>query len=207
MNENVYFECRKKAAIHNERLNSRAGAAEILGISESTLAHYELGITKNIPVDVVVMMAEVYNAPELKCIYCKSECPIGKELPIATEAGNIEGITVRMLAGLEDEKIDKIQKNIIEDCRGWKSRSCRERKTKRNGPVFRRSLQGYYRTANDSGEEVKIMELIDRLKEVLKEEFNICSDEELLEAVQSMPELDLGIFVTPLKGDNNAKSA
>ena len=35
------------------------------------------------------------------------------------------------------------------------------------------------------------MELIDRLKEVLKEEFNICSDEELLEAVQSMPELDL----------------
>ena len=73
MNENVYFECRKRAAIHNERLNSRAGAAEILGISESTLAHYELGITKNIPVDVVVMMAEVYNAPELKCIYCKSE--------------------------------------------------------------------------------------------------------------------------------------
>ena len=41
MNENVYFECRKRAAIHNERLNSRAGAAEILGISESTLAHYE----------------------------------------------------------------------------------------------------------------------------------------------------------------------
>lgn len=41
MNENVYFECRKKAAIHNERLNSRAGAADILGISESTLAHYE----------------------------------------------------------------------------------------------------------------------------------------------------------------------
>lgn len=28
------------------------------------------------------------------------------------------------------------------------------------------------------------MELIDRLKEVLKEEFNICSDEELLEALQ-----------------------
>lgn len=57
--------------------------------------------------------AEVYNAPELKCIYCKSECPIGKELPIATEAGNIEGITVRMLSGLEDEKIDKIQKTLL----------------------------------------------------------------------------------------------
>lgn len=108
MNENVYFECRKRAAIHNERLNSRAGAAEILGISESTLAHYELGITKNIPVDVVVMMAEVYNAPELKCIYCKSECPIGKELPIAT---CVAATTVKMnytITGLLlDESVDK----------------------------------------------------------------------------------------------------
>lgn len=59
------------------------------------------------------MMAEVYNAPELKCNFCKSECPIGKELPIATKTGNIEGITVRMLAGLEDEKIDKIQKTLL----------------------------------------------------------------------------------------------
>lgn len=113
MNENMYFECRKRAAIHNERLNSRAGAAEMLGISESTLANYESGKTKNIPVDVVVMMGEVYNAPELKCNFCKNECPIGKELPIATQAGNIEGITVRMLAGLEDEKIDKIQKTLL----------------------------------------------------------------------------------------------
>ena len=37
MNENVYFECRKRAAIHNERLNSRAGAAEILGIPNQPL--------------------------------------------------------------------------------------------------------------------------------------------------------------------------
>ena len=112
-NQNVYFRARKQAAMYNERLSSREGAAEMLGISPSTLADYELGITKNIPVDVVVMMAEVYNAPELKCIYCKSECPIGKELPIATEAGNIEGITVRMLSGLEDEKIDKIPKTLL----------------------------------------------------------------------------------------------
>lgn len=51
------------------------------------------------------------------------------------------------------------------------------------------------------------MELIDRLKEVLKEEFIFALTRNFLEAVQSMPELDLGIFVTPLKGDNNAKSA
>ena len=145
MNENVYFECRKKAAIHNERLNSRAGAVEILGISESTLAHYELGITKNIPVDVVVMMAEVYNAPELKCIYCKSECPIGKELPIATEAGNIEGITVRMLAGLEDEKIDKIQKTLLRIDEDGKVEAAEREKLKE----MVQSLDGVYKAITE----------------------------------------------------------
>lgn len=51
-NENVYFVARKKAAMYNERLYSREGAAELLGISVSTLADYELGNTKVVPVDV-----------------------------------------------------------------------------------------------------------------------------------------------------------
>ena len=41
--ENVYFRCRKKAAMHDERLSSREGAAELLGVSPSTVADYELG--------------------------------------------------------------------------------------------------------------------------------------------------------------------
>ena len=40
-NENVYFVARKRAAMYNERLYSREGAAELLGISVSTLADYE----------------------------------------------------------------------------------------------------------------------------------------------------------------------
>lgn len=75
-NENVYFACRKKAASYNEKLNSRESAAELLGISPSTLANHELGITKSVPVDTVVMMADLYKAPELKNMYCKKECPI-----------------------------------------------------------------------------------------------------------------------------------
>ena len=39
---NVYYEARKKAAMYNDRLSSREGAAEALGISPSTLADYEL---------------------------------------------------------------------------------------------------------------------------------------------------------------------
>lgn len=75
-NENVYFVARKRAAMYNERLYSREGAAELLGISVSTLADYELGNTKVVPVDKVVLMADLYNAPELKTGYCKHECPI-----------------------------------------------------------------------------------------------------------------------------------
>lgn len=60
-NNNVYFKARKKAAAYNERLYSREGAAELLGISISTLADYELGSTKVVPVDKVVLMAEMCN--------------------------------------------------------------------------------------------------------------------------------------------------
>ena len=56
--ETMYFRCRKEAAAHNERLSSRAGAAELLGISESSLAKHELGITKVVPVDLVDDMAD-----------------------------------------------------------------------------------------------------------------------------------------------------
>lgn len=49
------------------------------------------------------------------------------------------------------------------------------------------------------------MELIDRLREVMKKEFGIETDADLLEAVKNQPELDLGIFVNPLKvGVENA---
>ncbi len=60
-NNNVYFKARKKAAAYNERLYSREGASELLGISVSTLADYELGNTKVVPVDKVVLMAEMCN--------------------------------------------------------------------------------------------------------------------------------------------------
>ena len=76
--ENQCFRCRKEAAKHNDKLGSREGAAELLGISVSSLADYELGNTKVIPVDKVVLMADIYNAPELMAWYCSSECLIGK---------------------------------------------------------------------------------------------------------------------------------
>ncbi len=52
-NENIYFRCRKEAAKYNDKLNSRESAAEMLGVSVSSLADYELGNTKVVPVDKV----------------------------------------------------------------------------------------------------------------------------------------------------------
>lgn len=89
-NANVYFQARKKAAEYNDALYSREGAAEKLGVSVSTLADYELGNTKVIPVDKVVLMAELYNDPALLTRYCKFECPIHGYLPLATEEKNIQ---------------------------------------------------------------------------------------------------------------------
>lgn len=112
-NENIYFACRKTAALYNDKLNSRESAAELLGISSSTLANHELGVTKNVPVDTVVMMADLYHAPQLKNLYCKNECPIGKGLPVATEFNSLEGITVRLLNNLDDEEIRDMKKRLV----------------------------------------------------------------------------------------------
>lgn len=112
--QNVYFRARKNAALYNEKLFSREGAAELLGISTSTLADYELGITKFVPVDKVVLMADLYNCPELKTGYCKNECPIGKHIPLATSISGIEGIALRILKGMDSDEVKNIQKSLID---------------------------------------------------------------------------------------------
>lgn len=113
-NENVYFRARKNAAIYNDKLYSREGASELIGVSSSTLADYELGITKVVPVDKVVIMADLYNCPELKTGYCKHECPIGKTMPIATQVKSIEGIALRIIREFDSEKIKDMEQSLID---------------------------------------------------------------------------------------------
>ena len=95
--DNIYCRCRKEAAKYNDKLNSRDGAAELLGISASTLADYELGITKIIPADAILRMADLYNAPELENYYCRTMCPLGSEIPKA-ELVDMDRITIRTLS-------------------------------------------------------------------------------------------------------------
>lgn len=112
--ENVYLRCRKRAAQYNEALSSREKAAELLGISSSSLANYELGITKTVPVDMVVMMADLYKAPELRNVYCKQECPIGRMLPMATESKGLESITLKILKSLDEDEIKAMKKSLVD---------------------------------------------------------------------------------------------
>lgn len=113
-NNNIYFRARKEAAVYNEKLFSREGAAELLGISVSTLADYELGNTKVVPVDKVVLMSDLYNCPELKTGYCKSECPIGKTMPLAMQITGIEGIALRLVKQLDLDEIIQMKKSLID---------------------------------------------------------------------------------------------
>lgn len=105
--ENIYFRCRKEAAKYNDKLNSRESASELLGVSVSSLADYELGNTKVVPVDKVVLMADLYNAPQLLNGYCARECPIGCRKDIATEIQPIERTTVGLLDLLQNEKLQR----------------------------------------------------------------------------------------------------
>lgn len=76
---NRYCQARLRAAKYNDRFATRATAAEALpGVSEDCLKKYELDITRP-PNTVVALMADAYNAPELRAWYCANECPLGKD--------------------------------------------------------------------------------------------------------------------------------
>lgn len=51
------------------------------------------------------------------------------------------------------------------------------------------------------------MELVEKLRRILEEEFGITTDGQLTKAVETMEDLDIGIFTIPMKGETNAKTA
>ena len=110
--DNIYCRCRKEAAKYNDKLNSREGAAELLGVSTSSLADYELGNTKVVPVDKVVLMADLYNAPEIKNYYCTHECPIGQVTIHKLEVAEFDRLTIKLLAALRN--MTCVKETIIE---------------------------------------------------------------------------------------------
>ena len=111
---NPWYEARKKAAEYDDRLCSREGAAERLGMSVSAVADAELGLTKCMPVDKAVLMADLYNAPQLLNYYCLHEGPIGCRHSISDEVVDIDRVTVKLLKGLRVDKLEEIKDSLLD---------------------------------------------------------------------------------------------
>ena len=109
--DNPFCKARLQAAKYNERLYSKEGAAELLGVSVSTLSDYELGITKIIPPDMVLKMSDLYNAPELRNYYCSEICPLGFDTP-RVEISDLDRICVRALSSFR--RLDKTKELLLD---------------------------------------------------------------------------------------------
>lgn len=97
---NIYCQKRKEAAKFNDKLNSREGASELLGVSQSTLADYELNYTKIVPVDVVLRMSDIYGSPELLPYYCHEVCPLGDLCYQEPKLKSLDRAVIQLLASL-----------------------------------------------------------------------------------------------------------
>lgn len=111
---NTWYEARIEAAKWNERLSSREGAAGELGLSPDVINSVERGLHKCMPVDVAVIMADGYNAPELLKYYCMHECPIGREMPLSCSVPSIERITIKFLKAFDSENVEKVKEDLID---------------------------------------------------------------------------------------------
>lgn len=95
---NVFFKARCAASAHNEQLKSREGAADIMSIDRGRLYRIESGITNPYP-EEIHLMADLYNAPELRNYYCREMCTLGCDMPVL-ELDDLDRITVRAMASL-----------------------------------------------------------------------------------------------------------
>lgn len=92
---NVFYQARCKASTHNEQLRSREGAADYMLIDRGRLYRIESGLTNPYP-EEVLLMADLYNAPELRNYYCTTACPLGKDFP-KVDVQDLDRITIRVL--------------------------------------------------------------------------------------------------------------
>ncbi len=95
----VFYKTRIAASRSNEQLSSREGAADILSIDRGRLYRIEKGVADPYP-EEAHLMADLYNAPELRNYYCTEICPLGCDMP-KVSAMNLDRITVRALSSFK----------------------------------------------------------------------------------------------------------
>lgn len=112
--DNPWYRARKRAADWNEHLSSRAGAAELLNVSEDVVISTETDKYKQMPVETAVRMADLYNAPELLNCYCKNNCLIGRNKPISDEIVDIDRVTVRVFKKMRLDVLEEYKNQLLD---------------------------------------------------------------------------------------------
>lgn len=111
---NILYQARCKASTYNEQLSSREGAADLMSIDRGRLYRIESGVADPYP-EEIHLMADLYNAPELKNYYCTEICPLGCDMP-KVAAVDLDRITVRALSSFKKiSQTEKILLDITED--------------------------------------------------------------------------------------------
>ncbi len=111
---NAFYQARCKASTHNDQLSSREGAADLMSIDRGRLYRIESGVTDPYP-EEVHLMADLYNAPELRNFYCREMCPLGGDVPVL-ELEDLDRITVKAMASLRKvAETKEILLDITED--------------------------------------------------------------------------------------------
>ena len=109
---NIYCQKRLQAAETDYRFNSREKTAEMMNMSLSQLTEDELGTCKRIPPESVCLMAELYNAPDLRSYYCHHQCPIGAIDVHPISSKQLEGIALNVLSAMN--KLSKYKERLID---------------------------------------------------------------------------------------------
>lgn len=111
---NPWYNARLEAAKWNDKLYSRAGAAEMFDCSVDTIDRIENGLNKCMPVDMAVLMADKYNSPNLLNHYCLNECPIGCRHSISEEIVDIDRVTVKLLKRLKIDDLEGVKEKLLD---------------------------------------------------------------------------------------------
>lgn len=96
---NVFYKARCAASTHNEQLSSREGAADLMSIDRGRLYRIESGVANPYP-EEIHLMADLYNAPELRNYYCTEMCPLG-ECVAKADVTDLDRITVMAMSSFE----------------------------------------------------------------------------------------------------------
>ena len=69
-------------------------------------------VAENVPMENVVLMADIYNSPELMNQFCCNECPIGRERSQELDLKSLELITVQVVSYLRG--IDRTKDTLLD---------------------------------------------------------------------------------------------